>query len=572
MHQALYRKYRPLDFDSVIGQNSIVHTLKNSIISNKINHAYMFFGPRGTGKTTLSKIFARSVNCSNPIDGCSCGKCDNCLHSYEKDCIDIIELDAASNNGVDEIREIINNVSLVPSYLKYKVYIIDEVHMLSIGAFNALLKTLEEPPEHVIFILATTDPQKVPETIISRCQCFSFKRISNDLIVERLKEVAKKEKIKIDDDVLEQIAISSNGGLRDSLVLLDQLSSYTDKKIDIDIYSEMNGSLTYKDIETFINYIFSGNINEVISLINTFNNKGKNLVLVINQIINYVRNCIVDNYISSKKINNVTLYIDFVNYFNENMFNIKKSDNPKIYFEILLIKFINDNNLVKEENTNLDENIEKDNINIETVVKNDIKEEIKSIDIEKNTEKTVVEKEKSKDSKEKTIVDLANFDERKLINFDEIMKARINNIFAKANKPSKTKFLSKVDLFKDYIFDTEIGSCAGIISDAVPLVVTSDNMVLLGLKYESLFNQVLHEYEKFEKTFETVLNEKYIPAFVDYSKWDDLKKEFIEKRDNGIGYTIMDEPEPIFEEKQINDIISSSVIDMFGDIVEISEE
>ena len=572
MHQALYRKYRPLDFDSVIGQNSIVHTLKNSIISNKINHAYMFFGPRGTGKTTLSKIFARSVNCSNPIDGCSCGKCDNCLHSYEKDCIDIIELDAASNNGVDEIREIINNVSLVPSYLKYKVYIIDEVHMLSIGAFNALLKTLEEPPEHVIFILATTDPQKVPETIISRCQCFSFKRISNDLIVERLKEVAKKEKIKIDDDVLEQIAISSNGGLRDSLVLLDQLSSYTDKKIDIDIYSEMNGSLTYKDIETFINYIFSGNINEVISLINTFNNKGKNLVLVINQIINYVRNCIVDNYISSKKINNVTLYIDFVNYFNENMFNIKKSDNPKIYFEILLIKFINDNNLVKEENTNLDENIEKDNINIETVVKNDIKEEIKSIDIEKNTEKTVVEKEKSKDSKEKTIVDLANFDERKLINFDEIMKARINNIFAKANKPSKTKFLSKVDLFKDYIFDTEIGSCAGIISDAVPLVVTSDNMVLLGLKYESLFNQVLHEYEKFEKTFETVLNEKYIPAFVDYSKWDDLKKEFIEKRDNGIGYTIMEEPEPIFEEKQINDIISSSVIDMFGDIVEISEE
>ena len=572
MHQALYRKYRPLDFDSVIGQNSIVHTLKNSIISNKINHAYMFFGPRGTGKTTLSKIFARSVNCSNPIDGCSCGKCDNCLHSYEKDCIDIIELDAASNNGVDEIREIINNVSLVPSYLKYKVYIIDEVHMLSIGAFNALLKTLEEPPEHVIFILATTDPQKVPETIISRCQCFSFNRISNDLIVERLKEVAKKEKIKIDDDVLEQIAISSNGGLRDSLVLLDQLSSYTDKKIDIDIYSEMNGSLTYKDIETFINYIFSGNINEVISLINTFNNKGKNLVLVINQIINYVRNCIVDNYISGKKINNVSLYIDFVNYFNENMFNIKKSDNPKIYFEILLIKFINDNNLVKEENTNLDENIEKDNINIETVVKNDIKEEIKSIDIEKNTENTVVEKEKTKDNKEKTIVDLASFDERKLINFDEIMKARINNIFAKANKPSKTKFLSKVDLFKDYIFDTEIGSCAGIISDAVPLVVTSDNMVLLGLKYESLFNQVLHEYEKFEKTFETVLNEKYIPAFVDYSKWDDLKKEFIEKRDNGIGYTIMEEPEPIFEEKQINDIISSSAIDMFGDIVEISEE
>ena len=261
MHQALYRKYRPVDFDSVIGQDSIIKILENSIINNKINHAYMFFGPRGTGKTTVSKIFARSINCLNPKDGCSCGKCDNCLHSYEKECIDIIELDAASNNGVDEIREIINNVNLVPNYLKYKVYIIDEVHMLSAGAFNALLKTLEEPPEHIVFILATTDPQKVPDTIVSRCQCYSFKRIPTDLIVENLKNIAKKEKIKIDDDVLEQIAIASNGGMRDSLVTLDQLSSFTSDKIDIDVYSELNGTITYNDIDIFINDLFTGNVN-----------------------------------------------------------------------------------------------------------------------------------------------------------------------------------------------------------------------------------------------------------------------------------------------------------------------
>ena len=270
MYQALYRKYRPVDFDSVIGQNSIVSTLKNSIIYNKVNHAYLFFGPRGTGKTTLSKIFARSINCLNPVDGCSCGKCDNCLHSYEKECIDIIELDAASNNGVDEVREIINNVSLVPTYLNYKVYIIDEVHMLSTGAFNALLKTLEEPPEHVVFILATTDPQKVPETIISRCQCFSFKRISNDLIIDYLKDISQKEKIKIEDDVLEQIAIASNGGMRDSLVLLDQLSSFTDKKIDMSIYTDLNGTITYQDIDNFINDILVGNINSIINNIYTF--------------------------------------------------------------------------------------------------------------------------------------------------------------------------------------------------------------------------------------------------------------------------------------------------------------
>ena len=197
MYQALYRKYRPKDFDSVVGQDSIIKTLKNSIINHNFSHAYMFFGPRGTGKTTISKIFARNINCLEPVDGLACGKCDHCKVSFSKECVDIIEIDAASNNGVDEIRELKNKISLVPSELKYKVYIIDEVHMLSMGAFNALLKTLEEPPEHIIFILATTDPQKVPETIISRCQCFSFKRIPSSIIKEKLVNICHDEKIKV---------------------------------------------------------------------------------------------------------------------------------------------------------------------------------------------------------------------------------------------------------------------------------------------------------------------------------------------------------------------------------------
>ena len=170
MYQALYRKYRPKSFDDVVDQKYIIETLKNSILNDKISHAYMFFGPRGIGKTTVAKIFARAVNCTNNSNGNPCEKCDSCIASAEKECVDIIEIDAASNNGVDEIREIKSKVNLVPNSLKYKVYIIDEVHMLTAGAFNALLKTLEEPPKHVIFILATTDPQKVSSTIISRCQ------------------------------------------------------------------------------------------------------------------------------------------------------------------------------------------------------------------------------------------------------------------------------------------------------------------------------------------------------------------------------------------------------------------
>ena len=297
MYQALYRKYRPIDFNSVVGQDSIIKTLKNSIINHNFSHAYMFFGPRGTGKTTVSKIFARNINCLDPKDGIACQECSSCKNSFSKDCIDIIEIDAASNNGVDEIRELKNKISLVPSELKYKVYIIDEVHMLSIGAFNALLKTLEEPPAHAIFILATTDPQKVPETIISRCQCFSFKRISESNLFERLKFISNEEKIDIDDDVLKAISLLSDGGLRDALGSLDKLVSYCDKKITLNEFEEINGIVSNSDISNLFNYIFKGEIKELLNDLNKFNDNGKNLIQIMVQLLNFSRDIIVDYYL-----------------------------------------------------------------------------------------------------------------------------------------------------------------------------------------------------------------------------------------------------------------------------------
>ena len=194
---ALYRKYRPVDFNSVYGQEEVVTVIKNAIVSGKVSHAYLFCGPRGTGKTTIAKIIARLVNCENLVDGNPCGKCYNCLNYLNSN--DIVEIDAASNNGVDEIRELRDKINLVPSNSKYKVYIIDEVHMLTTQAFNALLKTLEEPPSHVIFILATTEPHKIPLTIASRCQKFRFSKIDDKKIVERLREISNLEDITIDD-------------------------------------------------------------------------------------------------------------------------------------------------------------------------------------------------------------------------------------------------------------------------------------------------------------------------------------------------------------------------------------
>ena len=249
MYQVLYRKYRPKTLQEVAGQDIVVKILKNSLKNDKLSHAYLFSGPRGTGKTSIAKILARVINCSNPVDYSPCNKCVSCT---QKNNVDIIEIDAASNNGVDEIRELKNKINLVPSFGKYKIYIIDEVHMLSIGAFNALLKTLEEPPAHAMFILATTEPHKIPVTILSRCQRLDFKKISEESIFKRLNEIVEKEKINIDPEAIKEIARLSDGGMRDAISMLDQASSYSDDKIELtDIY-EINGIITKKMMNEFL--------------------------------------------------------------------------------------------------------------------------------------------------------------------------------------------------------------------------------------------------------------------------------------------------------------------------------
>ena len=243
-YQALYRKWRPQKFEDMVGQTAVTKTLKNAIIHHKTSHAYLFTGPRGTGKTSAAKIFAKAINCLNPKDGEPCNECLLCKGITEGTIGDVIEIDAASNNGVEEIRDIRDKARYAPTQATYKVYIIDEVHMLSTGAFNALLKTLEEPPKNVIFILATTEPHKIPATIISRTQRFDFRRITNDEIIQRLRYILEQEEIAYEEEALSVIARCANGGMRDALSLLDQVISFSDDKVSFEQAIQVSGSLT----------------------------------------------------------------------------------------------------------------------------------------------------------------------------------------------------------------------------------------------------------------------------------------------------------------------------------------
>lgn len=265
-YQALYRKWRPRTFDSVVGQEDITNTLKNAIKRGTISHAFLFAGPRGTGKTSCAKIFAKALNCTNLQDGEPCNQCTNCLAADKGAMSDIMEIDAASNNGVDEIREIRDKVKYAPTQGKYKVYIIDEVHMLSMGAFNALLKTLEEPPEHVVFILATTELQKVPATIISRTQRYNFKRISQTDLEKRMKYILDQEKISYDDKAIAVIAQVADGGMRDALSILDQLLSYEKDKVEYDAALEITGFAAKEKIEQILLAILDRDAGQALTL------------------------------------------------------------------------------------------------------------------------------------------------------------------------------------------------------------------------------------------------------------------------------------------------------------------
>ncbi|MCP3026870.1 DNA polymerase III subunit gamma/tau [Halobacillus sp. A5] len=292
-YQALYRVWRPRNFEDVVGQTHITRTLQNAIAQDKFSHAYLFSGPRGTGKTSAAKIFSKAVNCEKAPAKEPCNECSACLGIQDGSISDVIEIDAASNNGVEQIREIRDKVKYAPSAVSYKVYIIDEVHMLSIGAFNALLKTLEEPPKHVIFILATTEPHKIPLTIISRCQRFDFKRITQQAMVDRMEKIVEAENVAIEREALEIVALSAEGGMRDALSLLDQAISYSEEEVMVDDVLAVTGSVSQRKLSEVIEALNDQDINQALSVVDELIQQGKDPGRFVFDLIYYLRDILL---------------------------------------------------------------------------------------------------------------------------------------------------------------------------------------------------------------------------------------------------------------------------------------
>ena len=387
-YTALYRKYRPQNFEEVVGQEHITKTLRNQIISGRIGHAYLFNGGRGTGKTSSAKILARAINCINPQNGNPCNECDICKAALNGSLTDIVEMDAASNNSVEDIRSIRDEVNFLPTVAKYRVYIIDEVHMLSIGAFNALLKTLEEPPAHVKFILATTEPQKLPATILSRCQRFDFKKLSTDYIKLRLNYICEQDNINIEEDALNTISALAEGAMRDGISILERCLQEGTDKITNEQVKELVGLPKLELVNKILNNILDYNIEESIKSVNEVLSDGKDILNLIWEIIKYVKDVLIYKttnkleIYSEKEIEEIKILankaskerlLDIIFYLSELANEIKMTTQKTIMFQVGIMKLCNKES--KKENI-----IEKNNFEATTVVNTPVNVDLSEVD------------------------------------------------------------------------------------------------------------------------------------------------------------------------------------------------
>lgn len=549
-YQALYRKYRPSNFDEVVGQQPIIQTLKNAIVQNRIAHAYLFCGPRGTGKTSIAKIFAKMLNCEDESNK-PCGKCINCKMVQNGSHPDIIEIDAASNNGVDEVRNLIDKVKYAPMQGKYKVYIIDEVHMMTTGAFNALLKTIEEPPAHVVFILATTEPNKVIPTIISRCQRFDFNKVSQKDIEKRLSIVCKEEKIEIDPEAISLIAQLADGGMRDSLSILDQCIAYCSSNITVDNVREIYGVLTTSDIGKLFEHLYAHEVDALIQQIQECSDKGMDLKRLTSDFITLLKESIILDYSSNSQLVSNT-HKEVIekyllkspspfrfNVLNELMDVFNKynyASNVLDYLETALLKSISNSYEIKSKTAH--EVIEEsdgeneENFDESSDLSYDLTSEKSEIDkkVPKNSENTgTSELETISDVSRETLKEVGNKDSKIILNDEYILQLLVG-----ANKTERKIDTAKMDERNMYLADLEYAKYANSLRN-IAIVASGDKYIVVAVRSELEAKEIneMQLTQGFEDFMEQVLGKAKKIFAIDHIQQTRVLEEFKERMIQG---------------------------------------
>ncbi|MGB3570069.1 MAG: DNA polymerase III subunit gamma/tau [Priestia megaterium] len=560
-YQALYRVYRPQSFNDVVGQQHIIKTLQNALVQEKFSHAYLFSGPRGTGKTTAAKILAKAVNCEKAPIAEPCNECATCRGITDGSISDVIEIDAASNNGVDEIRDIRDKVKYAPSAVRYKVYIIDEVHMLSIGAFNALLKTLEEPPAHVIFILATTEPHKIPLTIISRCQRFDFKRISPEDIVYRMKEVLGSEELEVSEDALYEIAKASEGGMRDALSLLDQAISYSTEKVSLEDVLSITGAVSQSFIVKIVQAIFNENIVEALDSVESLIKNGKDPARFVEDLIFYYRDVLLyqaseeNAYLLEKaavneefkelssKMDSAFIY-KVIAELNQTQQEMKWSNHPRVLLEVALVKLAQSS--TSQESALPYQDILRKMNQMEAELQQ-LKE--KGIQVDHTAQAAQTEKKQTRQSRSqyKTPV------------------GKVNEVLKNATRQNLETIKRSWAQVLDTLKQQNKASHAALLSNSEP-VASSDQSFILKFKYEIHCKMASENNnnvrDNLENILYTLIGSKREMVAIPESEWDKVREEFLQGQQSDGSSGQPQEEDPVVAEAK----------KLFGeDLIEIQE-